>query len=50
LFAKTEKGDTKKVRKKILLKKQKKYQQIIPKEEFTGKNLTRFEAVGLNTM
>ena len=32
---------------KNILQKQKKYQGIVPKEEFTGKNLTRFGGVGL---
>jgi len=32
---------------KNILQKQKKHQNIIPKEEFTGKNLTRFGGVGL---
>lgn len=32
---------------KNILQKQKKYQGIVPKEEFTGKNLTRFGSVGL---
>jgi hypothetical protein len=46
LFAKAKKGGTKKVKKNIL-QKQKKHQNIIPKEEFTGKNLTQFGGVGL---
>lgn len=32
---------------KNILQKQKKHQDIVPKEEFTGKNLTRFGGVGL---
>ena len=33
---------------KNILQKQKKHQNIIPKEEFTGKNLTQFGGVGLS--
>ena len=32
---------------KNILQKQKKHQNIIPRKEFTGKNLTRFGGVGL---